>query len=228
MKEIPRDDYHYIFRPLRLYREDIDEVRGMLEKRCGQITISDESYIYNSLDEMKSRRGPRVHLLKLGAKNPYVSLSLGARKISRLYRDDSNSLYVSDGSNENEYLFLKVRDYLRTREAQLPRFVNFWGILLVGLLVLPLNHLISHSHISALSRSIGATIVFCSLILYDLLFFVYASKGFSIVSLEPRKGHPSFWARNRDELVRTIIAAIIGGAITLLIQWIISSLRSSK
>ena len=84
MKKIVIDHYSHTFRPLRLYREDLDRVLEILSGRCNEINISDESHVYDSLEEMKSSQGPKVPLLKIDARNPHVSLSLGINRLTRL------------------------------------------------------------------------------------------------------------------------------------------------
>ncbi|MGO9275807.1 MAG: hypothetical protein ACLQOO_37125 [Terriglobia bacterium] len=57
MKKIVIDHYSHTFRPLRLYREDLDRVLEILSGRCNEINISDESHVYDSLrgDEVFAR-----------------------------------------------------------------------------------------------------------------------------------------------------------------------------
>jgi hypothetical protein len=107
---------------------------ALITSGASDVPISDESHIYDSLDELRSHRGPRVPLLKIDFKNPYGSLDIGKRK-ARWFTYDKNALYVSNDQRESEYLYFKLRSFLQSHETILPRVFNLWGVMLLAVLL---------------------------------------------------------------------------------------------
>jgi len=208
---------HYRFRPLRLYREELSELLALFKENCETVNISDGSYVYDSLDEMKDRMGSKAVSLEITGVHPYIDLTVGCQKIRWWASRDENTLYSGpDAESKGEHLFLTVREFVLKHQRVLPIFVNMPGLFFLSVVDLCWLYLFRHFHLA--SHSWGSAldkIIFAVVIPYDLLFFFYSVKGFSDVSLERRIDQPSFWKRNQDDILKYVIGGIIGAAI----QW---------
>ena len=222
MKKI-REDYYAKFGPVKLSREDIDALLIIFTQVCEKVSFSDDTHTYDSLDEVLSHRGADVPRLKTHILKPFGNLNLGSEKIGWWYRNENNSLYVHEGEPQSEFLFLKVRTCITKRQKILPKFVNIWGVSVFGILFDLVGRFISRQPIPYPTKSISELTIWALYLTYVGFFFRSMIKGWSVITLESQTKRSSFWSRNRDDIWKYAIAAVIGGAI----QWVFSHLHKS-
>jgi len=101
---------------LNMYREDLDELVALFQRKCTNVIISDQQYRYESLDEMKGRVGSKVKDLEIHGENPGLHFLLnqsepvpGSRTGEKTTFTELRTEQVTD---EAEALFFKVREFL--------------------------------------------------------------------------------------------------------------------
>jgi hypothetical protein len=60
---------------VRLFRTEINSIVGMFAEYCANVVISDDEYVYQDLQELRDRLGPRLRKFQIAGLKPNVSLS---------------------------------------------------------------------------------------------------------------------------------------------------------
>jgi hypothetical protein len=63
--------------PIRLYREDIDEIVARISRTSDGVDIVSGGYAFESLDELREQRGPRIQRLAINGGLGSISLDIG-------------------------------------------------------------------------------------------------------------------------------------------------------
>ncbi len=202
--------------PVRLYREDVEAIMDRVGRTTEKVTIASGDYTFDSLDELRERRGNLVRQLEVSGGFGSISLTIaqggsGIRPRVALYghpRDDDSAV-----AGEWRYL----RDLLHTRVPWYGRLLRP-GVSLFALLgsLFLLQVLSARVPVSSMMLLIPGT---AGVIL--LLSAVYYWRG-STIYLDPRHKVPSFWKRNADQIGVGAIGAVIGSVLTLLVQAILA------
>jgi hypothetical protein len=215
------DELSRSFAPVKLNREEIEEILTLFTNACRTVELSDEKHVYDSLDEMDNRLGKTLSHLVVTGDTPYMVLTLGTEKLMGWVRQDENRLYAEQNVNA-EAPFLRVRDMVLQRQRKFLRFVFsylFFFCLIAGDSVFSwLKH--SYFHLSPTTNEIAGridTILFTG---YVLTWAYFYSRGMSRLSLAPRSRRQSFWERNNDNLAMILIGAVIGIFGTLVGEWL--------
>ena len=103
--------HYHSFRPLKLYREELEEVFELVKNTCTSVEVSDEKRVYDSLEELGDRVGKKLRDLQIRGHDPYITVQLGAETLKWGLRKDYNRIFTTDGEKA-ETLFFKVRDLL--------------------------------------------------------------------------------------------------------------------
>jgi hypothetical protein len=64
------------FPAVSLYRQDLDELVGILKRTCKEVTIQSGDYEFESLDELQKELGNRPASLSMNGALPYIILTL--------------------------------------------------------------------------------------------------------------------------------------------------------
>jgi len=213
-------EYCRHFYSIVLYREDVDEILGIIEECAGAVRIRDDEFSYDSLDELIEKRGKRLKRLSLmgvGDTPGYLSLEVNA---------DSPPLgpvRLSGRGNENvEAGFLRIERLLLRRRLPVGRFLPPE---LAACSYLGVGGLIGTSTVAMIVTIPDALKTFLMTII--ILLAALGLIGFAAISqsmfwfydpiiLEKKHKADSFWKRNRDKIIWTIVT----GAISL-IAWLV-------
>jgi hypothetical protein len=210
---------HY-FKPLDLNLEDIEEIVAIISETCRDVQVSDDKNVYDSLEEMGNRLGKRVHLIHIEAVDPYISITLGTKRLMRWVRTDNNSLYVAN-SEKGHALFFRVRDIIAQHQRLLVRFFNY--PVFMFLLTVDICFTWFRRTQLRLSPITITTISWVDDIVvygYVSIFFYFYLRGKSRLSLIPYDKRESFWERNLDSFSKILFGAVIGILGTLVTEWL--------
>ena len=213
-------DRYYSFGPVKLYREEIDEIVSLVGKTCEEVELSTDKHVFDSLDEMAQRLGKQFHQLHITGRRPYISISLGTTYFMKWARRDKNNVYVGDA--EAEAPFFHVKEMISPNERKfLRRFFSFpayFLIVTIDLLFSVARHLYLHlSPGSALSLRVSQGMLYYGYLLFFGYFFF---RGQSYITLKPRTADDSFLERNMDGVAKIFIGAVLGVFATLVGEWL--------
>jgi hypothetical protein len=201
-------------RRLKMYREDLDELVGLLQKNCASLTISDNKNRYDSLDEMKTTIGPKVKNLDLRSESPCIHFLLNQKEsvpgasVPTVF----NELRSEEISDQADLLFLKCKDCLQQFERPNMRwpFIVLAFTTFTGAIVLMLRPLLLEGRPPLL------TLIF---VVVAVILFIAGANVNNLILLDRRIDSPSFWIRNKDAFATHAVTATIGALIGAIVGW---------
>jgi hypothetical protein len=195
---------HAAFGPVVVTLDDLNAIVAILAG--GKIDLSNESYKFDTIDEAKEQFGSSpTCFFKISSYNPSASIDFD--KVSAM-------LWVS-GSPTARQLFHELDDVLMRCERKPRILYTSWMLLisnvpLVGSFAWPLFYA---------GTPITSTIQIISITLQAVLLALFiwgqyiALKRHSVILFQRRQERKTFFARNRDAILLTVITSIISGAI---------------
>lgn len=189
---------------VRLYRDDVEQLIGLLADAGMQVKIRDNSFEYSTLDELTTGAGRSPRTIKIEAKvpDPHKSISLEfSNRRWYVYSFDSSLLGLAR----------ECEARLRRRQTTVEHMPVF-GIGMAGWLIISL----------AVPIVKNSPTVAPSLLILGLVLLAIAGGLGVYRNIYPRvilrfKHDAGFFTRNREQLLLAITAAAMGA----LAQWII-------
>ena len=204
MKRNPKPLTKY-YMPLVLWREDLDEIASILQRREAVIQFEADDYSFEKLEELETHFGSKdKNELKIASAEPYVSIELGPR---------GARLYVSASSSDASGVFFELDKVLTTRQRRFPALYTFWFICLLG--IFGANTITFIINYTNSPRSIALAWSFIYLVIFAWTYWVLyiRMRWYSVIRMRRRATSESFVHRNKDQLTVAIIAAIVGAAL---------------
>lgn len=195
--------------PVTLYLDDINEIVDKMHSVTPEVSFATKDYGFDSLEEVREMKGDKLKELYITGGRYDISVDI---------KKHSVYLHTWGGSEANAALWHSLREYLKRKSGWHSRFLNIgaWSIIfafwLIGsLILLTITERRAEVYHSAKSLTFvtgGITLFFL------ILCFLNLWKG-SKIYLDRRHKVGNFWERNRDEIIKGIIYALIGGVITV-------------
>lgn len=202
--------------PVKLFRNDLDEILSKMRSICSEIKLFDDKHQFDSLDDIKNNLGMTIRKLSIQGQNPSIRIDFGD-----LFGEVSLSVYSNDASAIA--LFYELRDFLMQRRLWVSK-INYgymWNFIAVVIGLTPLAFIFKTQIsnypviVSLLLATLVITVIF---ILLNLI----KQKG-SLLYLEPRH-NVDFWKVNKDKIVVAFVTAIVSAIVTLLIQSVVKKM----
>jgi|ERR1700693_1837721 len=203
MKKISKD-LGKTFRPIVLYREDLLEIHAVFTELSSEVKITCGEWQLDGLSELLTwERGP-ISELRFRVSEPYVNLDLSPNNIW---------LYAGNETPAQRGIFEKLSSILTPRQIPL----SMPGATLIGLFCIVTGEIVMftppmRAYLGWLLLAIGNAVTWGAWWLY----FKHRAR----IRITPRYEPRGFWLRNRDEIIRALIAALFGSMLTLLIPWL--------
>jgi hypothetical protein len=195
-----------------LSREDLEEILSVFTSTCKTVSISDDEFEYDSLDDMREGRGATVRKLVISGDEPPISLKL------QRYAFPGVFLTAHNPTASAETAFFRTHQILDRSKRFLAYGLRpgtwmlfLWIFILQGFFTRWPELFIIH----------GAVVFSLVLGLFTALFGQNGS--LSVISLVRRHERDSFWRRNWDKLILAAISAILGAIAREIIVWLRSS-----
>lgn len=198
---------------ITFFRDDVEEILAILNATCKNVTISDGTYSFGSVDELIQTKGSRPRELSLSGGSPYVSLSIKPLTLTGVH------LYA-DGSEGAEIPFLKTKEYLRRRARRLGLSLPLpWVLLGMGILTNILN--LRFPDLIPIWIPMAFNILASITFLNRLI-----ERGvFCRIRLERRHEATTFWSRNGERIIVGLIGVILGALVKELVTWVTKMLK---
>jgi hypothetical protein len=210
-------------KPVKLYREDLEEFVELFTKTCATVELRDEEFIYTSLAEIESRKGtgailPYIHIQGY---RPYVSLELGSKQIARILRRESTYVYA-ESDDKAELLATRLSSHISRRKRFLANIFN-WYVFVSGVtlqwiwtLVSIANRRKDPNFLQNHHWAMVLEVIYYMLLAYMLVYPFIALRGISLISLGPKHAQKSFWAEHGYDLFKGILLVTLGVGLKLL------------
>ena len=200
----PSTSIHEIVEGVRLYRDDLERIIGILKESGQHVVIADSSFQYESLDDLQRARGNSPESLRIDGSRPddYASVSLS--RSGRFWHLDSGGKTVYGIARE-------IESILRRRQSKIQHLPLHW-FLQVSMVAMGTGAAIRYRFQSTGAGliSVGATFF-----LVSALLSVHWLLHSGVVLKYPHEA--GFIARNRDAIVLLILGALIGGVVQYLV-----------
>lgn len=205
------------FRSLQMYRPELDQLIAFFQNSCASVVISDNQHRYNSLDEMKANIGVRIRDLDIRGEKPGVHFLLNQKEYPPGSATPAifNELRTEEITDEAEALFLRVKNFLESRQR--PTNTRFMVPALLSLFAAFI--LLAISLHQGQRSLVTLSIVMCFVLVIVLTSFAAYNQNYII--LETKLNSPSFFVRNREEFARHAVTASISGVVGLFFGWLL-------
>jgi general stress protein CsbA len=193
---------------VNLYRDDLEEIIEKLTETCKEVIIEDNEYRYDSLDDLFTKRGPNPKQLSINSREPYVIFNV---KIKPRW----TSLGTS-GEGDNLVPYFYIKQLLESKKRSGLEFLltgpqsTLFFLLIIGLVFIPA------SIRAVIPGWIKWTYIISLMVVSVTLGQLYNFGAFTKLSLKRKHEEPSFWARNKDELLRQLLSNLLAFGLGLL------------
>lgn len=210
------------YRAVRLYSDDIEEIVKLLQEHCRDVSIEAGGYKVQCVDDLKDLKQPQVHDFKITAwagGTPTLGTMLGGTYLAlTLERADARFYMSKDDSVTTQGVFSRIDMILQRR---MPRFGFLarpfltklavgvgTGILFGDILGLLISNAVLGPKVPQLVglSDIISGVLGIILIVYGLIF---SRMSVSLVYLFPAHDRSSFWARNKEGIIRDVIVGVV-------------------
>jgi len=211
-----QDSFHHRYFGRIIDEETIRELIEIFSEHCSNVEVElfDKKYKYASLAEVREQGRGKIVRLEISGRNPYATLTVGYEHVTGILWREDNTVYVAAGPKA-ESLFLKLRSRLDKRWGILRLIFNWpmWILVSTTLAISAYspvrNFLNSHLRLTVASLSTLSW-------LYFIPFMIFYFRGTTFINAGPAHATSTFWKRNKDDILKIIFGAIIGGIITAL------------
>jgi hypothetical protein len=186
--------------PLVLGVADLEALEDVLRTAVKDYAAYSGNYKYTSIAELSAHVGKkRIHNLKFEGSKPYTSLT---------FAPHDARVYVGDDDLVNAGLFQKIDAILTPRVRRFSIIYDPRMLVLIGPAVAGVSALVGGQHRAVLPIVVGV-------VLAVTIWSGWISiKRHSVIDLSASP--ETFWARNRDQILVAVIAAVVGSVVTLI------------
>jgi hypothetical protein len=184
-----------------LHRNDVEDITAILSE-CKEVSFKSGEYEYETLEELIRDKGNKLTDLTISGIEPFITLSL-----KRTFWPGGIFLYSSDGDN---LAFFKIKEILLRNK----RWATIWLLpILLTVILISYFFLIKFSPlpISNIKYAYIHTFVFIFLIPSIAMTRI---ASFPIIYLLREHEQKSFFQRNLDNIVVSLISALLSAIIT--------------
>lgn len=195
---------------VKLYLDDLEEISNTLAKSLnGEITYSTCDHLLSNIEEFSQLPQTKSNELIIDFENFRIFIYSNHGNI-RVYGNPNNLERKGLATEIHELFQLKKRPILSLIHYNLKiKFITSFAITFLFILFIA-NPFLSSINLSGI---VGAT--FSALVLITTVTII--DKFGNVIYFTYRKDNPNFFSRNKDDIIKMVLAAIFGGLITYLI-----------
>ena len=204
-----------------LFREDLEEILKIFRSVVpdSPISIEDEEIDYPSFEEVLVQKGPNV--INLRIINAAVGIKLQLRRFPTA--TSTTTLATTKISDEAELTFYRAKEFLEVRR----RPSRYWlGTALPGLCmsIIPLLIFLMYLHrgdAPPVRLGVFLEIVILAFAVSGLFVGLLSKYSPSyLVTLKHEREDASFFKRNKDRFLMSLLFFVLGIAVTLILQYL--------
>jgi len=208
---------YWTSRSIRLFRQDLEDLValfGKIDENSTTILSGEHGKTYESFEDMKNKEGSDISTIVL--RNPAIGVEV------RLSSSIAGiALDTMKGTEEAELAFYKAKEFLeahRRRSGEIVGSIPYW--------VWPVAGVLFFESFRSHSDTWGAIIAIC--LLSSIGIAVGSGKLGKrlsyMVTLDRKHERPTFFRRNKDQLILLIVTSILSAALgilaTLFVQYL--------
>jgi hypothetical protein len=196
---------------LRLYKSDLEEIFNLFKDNYQKIEIVADGFKLDDISELNKIKKQEIVDCKIFAPDPYLYVEF--LRISAI-------IYLSDEDDLTQRgLADKIGEILSRRKSPLRFLVTLWAEIPFLLIYFVLLFLIKDIKVAGIT--LLGFILFISL--WGIWGYRVNTKKHSVIYLYDPSAS-GFFKRNKDNILISVISALMGGFITLLIAWLLKKI----
>jgi len=195
--------------PAIIYREDIEDIYGILSDLSKDVMIKADGYIFDNLDELFSHSKLEINELEMWILEPSITI-----------RFEPWGIFIFSGDNTSVHVgaYVKIKSIVEKRRNLVYSILNNHFLkksLSSGVVIFLLSYLITKSQMY-FTILIGLTLIRIIMYYYS---HSLAPKRYSQIILAYQKDKElSFFKRRKDELILAIIGILASAIIAYIFQ----------
>lgn len=198
--------------PLRLYVEDIREIEEVYKKSFNNYKIIVENFEIDSSEELsliKEKTGKdELNRLSFESMDPYIRLDLSP---------SGGSIFSLTDDNICRGVIDKLKEIVLRRASSLRYIFNTWFLAGLAVLVGFLSATLARKGNTVWIISIITLYGFCAM--WATWVYKFKFRKYCVIFLRSRGSQKNFFARNKDQILLSIISAFFGSIMTLIVLW---------
>lgn len=215
MKKRPQN-FSQDFKMPHLFREDLEDIENIIKDLSPrEFKFETKDFEYNSIQEI-SKDFMVVNDFHVQTQSPYISID---------FRGSSARIYSGDDDIKTIGVVKKIADIISKRERVFLWYLSNSAPFIVPALFFSFILLLASTVHKEVKPSVVWYIIVSTAFLLSGLWGVIGIrstlKNFSLIEFVYRKNKPSFFLRNKDQIIVGIIVAIISVVATLFFSKII-------
>lgn len=216
VRRVAKESLSEFLPPVRLYREDVEELHHAFSQVADKVVASDGRYLYDTLDELFKEASPDLKTFTMGTDAPRISFSIDNGRRPSLWAVTSDAVSRGVAHRVREIAMrrrLPFRAWLRSSVAA--PIVVFTVAILAWVASAVLVEVADGVVIRIVA---GVVTLVTGVALWWTIWMATGSRP-SRVFLVTRLQRPGFVARNRDALIvgslTALVGAVVGAIVTL-------------
>jgi hypothetical protein len=206
---------------IMLFREDLEEILKIFRTTAADspISIEDEENQYPSLEEVLVHKGPNVVSLRI------INAAVGIKLQLRRYptATSTTTLATTKISEEAELTFYRAKEFLEVRRRPSQKW---FGTILpaICISIIPLLSYVTYLH-RAETPPVRPWVPLSIIVLVLAIFGLFLGPIFKystsyLVTLKRERDDASFFKRNKDRFLMSLLFFVIGIAVTLILKFL--------
>jgi len=192
--------------PTKIYFEDLEEIIDILKEVSDKIEIKTKDYEVDTIEELKEFYQGEINYLKLLVIKPYILIEIFT---------DNSVIYIDKDSLSTRGMLEKIKQIFRRDRYKLLWFADES----IGKTLSSLS-LIVLLYFFLFNRHYSFIIVIGVFTVFEIIQYIYALKIKNRIFLTKKTDKKSFWKRKKDDIILSLISAILGAAVGAIITFI--------
>lgn len=211
MQKIKNESFSNTIKDAKLYLEDIEEIIEKLSSKSLNVKMYDNKNIYENINEVIEQKGKNPIKLIIEGKGTGIFQNINVHI-------EKNEIWVHSIGSELMYSYgIEINEFIKSKRVWYFYILNKNLLFINSFFLFALFQLLIDKSTKLL---IFPWLIWVFIVLFSLLFFAIIVKYFwSSLSLVRRHEY-GFFRRNKDSIILTIISAIMGSLLTILIQYL--------
>ncbi len=197
--------------PVRLLRDDLERILDTLREAQLEVTLSDSTHVFDSLEDVISGRGQRPRRLKIKGGRGYDSVSIDIRGPQATLSAYGDLLGLGH----------QLKSILQASIPLRARFLNPWIMFFAIQALFVFDEFFLLFHRGSQTLTFSRLFILPALFLVGLLLAAITDRHLNYGVLLKRRHVGGFWKRNADQLFLLILGTILGAIVTLVVQWFV-------
>jgi len=195
-----------------LFREDLEEIEEILKESDPEnLKFETNDFEYGSVKEIPEK-DKRLDYFHIQIYRPYISID---------FSKTSAYIYASEKDIKSLGIAGKIADVVKKRERKFLFYIRSFSGIFSGILFgIPFFFMLINFDISKRLAIILLFLLFGGIV--SIILFTNNIPRYSIIELYYKKDKPSFFVKNRDQIILITFGTILGAIATLFLQKIFS------